>query len=165
MNSSSRPGPKRIGKFVGGAEFAMGHVVTRFTSQARQAVVLGQEQARVMRHDHMGTEHLLLGLLAEGGGVAAVRAEIADIVGCVEAVPRGHIPFTPRAKKVLELALREALHLGHKFLGTEHVLLGLIREGRGVAAQVLVKLDADLNQLRDSVLAQLDRAEAPSGTE
>jgi hypothetical protein len=165
-----------IGKFVGGVESAMGHVVTRFTSRARRAVVLGQEQARILRHDHMGTEHLLLGLLAEGGGVAAqalgaagitldaVRAEIEDSVGCAEVMPRGHIPFTPRAKKVLELALREALHLGHKFLGTEHVLLGIIREGGGVAAQVLVKLGADLTQLRDSVLL-LARPEAPSGTE
>ena len=128
-----------------------------------------------MRHDYMGTEHLLLGLLAEGGGVAAqalqqagitldaVRAEIEEIVGCGEAMPRGHIPFTPRAKKVLELALREALHLGHNFLGTEHVLLGLIREGEGLATQVLVKLGANLNQLRDNVLVLLEKP--PSGTE
>jgi hypothetical protein len=166
-----------IGRIFGGVESAMGHVVTRFTSRARRAIVLGQEDARALRHDHMGTEHLLLGLLAEGEGVAAqalqragitldaVRAEIEDIVGCAETMPRGHIPFTPRAKKVLELALREALHLGHNFLGTEHVLLGIIREGGGVAAQVLVKLGANLNQLRDHVLAQLERAEAPSGTE
>jgi hypothetical protein len=166
-----------IGKFVGGVESAMGHVVTRFTSRARRAVVLGQEEARTLRHDHMGTEHLLLGLLAEGDGIAAqalaragitldaVRAEIEDVVGCAEEMPRGHIPFTPRAKKVLELALREALHLGHNFLGTEHILLGIIREGAGVAAQVLVKLGADLNQLRDHVLALLAPAEAPSGTE
>jgi ClpA/ClpB-like protein len=166
-----------IGKFVGGAESAMGHVVTRFTSRARRAVVLGQEEARTLGHDHMGTEHLLLGLLAEGQGVAAqalaragitldaARAEIEEIIARGEETPRGHIPFTPRAKKVLELALREALHLGHNFLGTEHVLLGLIREGGGVAAQVMGKLGADLNQLRDHVLALLERAEAPSGTE
>jgi hypothetical protein len=166
-----------IGKFVGGAESAMGPRFKRFTSRARQAVVLGQEEARTLRHDYMGTEHLLLGLLAEGGGVAAqalqqagitldaVRAEIKETVGCGEGMSRGHIPFTPRAKKVLELALREALHLGHNFLGTEHVLLGLIREGEGLAVQVLVKLGANLNQLRDKVLALLERAEPPSGTE
>jgi Clp amino terminal domain, pathogenicity island component len=166
-----------VGKIVGGVESAMGHVVTRFTSRARRAVVLGQEEARTLRHDHIGTEHLLLGLLAEGEGIAAqalqhagitldaVRAEIKDVVGCAEEMPRGHIPFTPRAKKVLELGLREALHLGHNFLGTEHILLGIIREGAGVAAQALVKLGADLDQLRDHVLAVLAPAEAPSGTE
>ena len=164
-----------IGKFVVGAESAVGHMFKRFTSAARQAVVLGQEEARTLRHNYMGTEHLLLGLLAEGGGVAAqalqragitldaVRAEVEETVGCGQAMPRGHIQFTPRAKKVLELALREALHLGHNFLGTEHVLLGLIREGEGLAAQVLVKLGANLNQLRDNVLILLE--ESPSGTE
>lgn len=164
-----------IGKFVGGVEAAKGHAFKRFTSRARQAVVLGQEEARTLRHDYMGTEHLLLGLLAEGGGVAAqalqqdgitldaVRAEIEEIVGRGEAMLQGHIPFTPRAKKVLELALREALHLGHDFLGTEHVLLGLIRESEGLATQVLVKLGANLNQLRDNVLALLEKS--PSGTE
>jgi hypothetical protein len=164
-----------IGKFVGGVEAAKGHAFKRFTSRARRAVVLGQEEARTLRHEHMGTEHLLLGLLAEGGGVAAhalqqagitldaVRAEIEEIAGGGEAMPRGHIPFTPRAKKVLELALREALHLGHSFLGTEHVLLGLIREGEGLATQVLVKLGANLNQLRGNVLVLLEKS--PSGTE
>jgi len=166
-----------IGKFVSGVEAAKGHAFKRFTSRARQAVVLGQEEARTLRHDYMGTEHLLLGLLAEGGGVAsqalqqagitldAVRAEVEETVGCGEATPRGHIPFTPQAKKVLELALREALQLGHNFLGTEHVLLGLIRDGEGLATQVLVKLGANLNQLRDNVLVLLNRAEPPSGTE
>ena len=160
-----------IGKFVGGVEAAKGHAFKRFTSRARQAVVLGQEEARTLRHDYMGTEHLLLGLLAEGGGVAAqalqqagitldaVRAEIEEIVGRGEAMPRGHIPF----KKMLELALREALHLGHNFLGTEHVLLGLIREGEGLATQVLVKLGANLDQLRGNVLVLLEKP--PSGTE
>lgn len=164
-----------IGRFVGGVESAMGHVIKRFTSQARRAVVLGQEEARMLRHDHMGTEHLLLGLLAEGEGVAAqalrragitldaVRAGIEQIIGSGKDMPQGHIPFTPRAKKVLELALREALHLGHNFVGTQHLLLGLIREGEGLAAQVLVTLGADLTQLRDTVLTLLEKS--PSGTE
>ncbi|MGH3600720.1 MAG: Clp protease N-terminal domain-containing protein, partial [Pseudonocardiaceae bacterium] len=122
-----------IGKFVGGIESAMGHVVKRFTGQARRAVVLGQEQARMLCHDHMGTEHLLLGLLAVDDGLAAqvlqqagitlddVRNKIEEIAGRGTDMPRGHIPFTPQAKKVLELALREALHLGHNYLGTEHM--------------------------------------------
>lgn len=164
-----------IGKFVGGIESAMGHVVKRFTAQARRVVVLGQEEARILRHDHMGTEHLLLGLLAEGTGTAAqalhqagitldaARAEISEIVGCGVEKPRGRIPFTPRAKKVLELALREALRLGHNFLGTEHIVLGLIRERDGVAAQVLAKRGIDLDQLRETVLTRLE--ESPSGAE
>lgn len=163
-----------IGTLVGGAQSAMGHLFKRFTSRARQAVVLGQEEARTLGHDFMGTEHLLLGLLAEGEGIgaqtlqqcgitrSAARAEVEEIIGCGAEMPRGHIPFTPRAKKVLELALREAQHLGHNVIGTEHVLLGLIRETEGVAAKVLVKLGADLNQLRETVL---ERAEPPSGTE
>lgn len=162
-----------IGKVVGGAESVTGQMFKRFSVRARRAVVLGQEQARASRHDFMGTEHLLLGLLAEGEGIAAqtlqqagitldaARAEVEEIIGRGEETPRGHIPFTPRAKKVLELALREAQQLGHNFLGTEHVLLGLIRETEGVAAQVLVKLDVNLNQLRETVLA---RTQAPSGT-
>jgi ATP-dependent Clp protease ATP-binding subunit ClpC len=120
-----------------------------------------------MHHNYIGTEHLLLGLLAESEGTAAqalqqagitldaARAEIVEIVRPGQETPRGHIPFTPRAKKVLELALRESLQLHHKFLGTEHILLGLIRERDGVASQVLVKLSTDLNQLRESVLALL----------
>lgn len=166
-----------IDKLVGGAESAMGHMFTRFTSRARRAIVLGQEQARALRHDFIGTEHLLLGLLAEGEGIAAhalqqagitldaVRAEVAELIGCGEATPLGHIPFTPRAKKVLELALREAQHLGHNFIGTEHVLLGLIRETEGVAAQVLVKLGTDLTQLRETILAQFQPADPPFGAE
>ncbi len=161
-----------IGKFVGGIGTITGPMFKRFTNRARRVVVLGQEEARTLRHDHMGTEHILLGLLAEGEGIAAqvlqragitlgaARAEIEEIVGCGDAAPPGHIPFTPRAKKVLELALREALHLGHSFLGTEHILLGLIREGEGVAAAVLVKLGADLKELRDTVLTEL-QAPAP----
>ncbi len=163
-----------ISKVVGGIGSVAGPMFKRFTAQARQTIVLGQEEARMLRHDHMGTEHVLLGLLAEGEGIAAqalqragitldsARAEIEEIIGCGEAAPRGHIPFTPRAKKVLELALREALHLSHSYLGTEHILLGLIREGGGVAARVLTTLGADLNQLRDSVLALLASAEKPS---
>jgi hypothetical protein len=155
-----------LGKFTGGAE-SLRLVFKRFSSQARQAVVLGQDEARRMHHDHMGTEHLLLGLLAESEGTAAqalqqaditldaARAEIVEIVRPGQETPRGHIPFTPRAKKVLELALRESLQLHHKFLGTEHLLLGLIRERDGVASQVLVKLGTDLSQLRASVLALL----------
>ena len=163
-----------IGKVVGGAEAAMGQMFKRFSSRARRAVVLGQEEARLLRHDFMGTEHLLLGLLAEGEGIAAhtlqqcgvtldaARAEVEEIIGCGAETTRGHIPFTPRAKKVLELALREAQHLGHNVIGTEHILLGLIRETEGVATQVLIKLGTDLNQLRETVLV---RAESPSGTE
>ncbi len=163
-----------IGKLVGGAEAAMGQMFKRFSSRARRAVVLGQEEARLLRHDFMGTEHLLLGLLAEGEGIAAqtlqqcgitldaARAEIEEIIGCGAETPRGHITFTPRAKKVLELALREAQHLGHNVIGTEHILLGLLSETEGVATQVLIKLGADLNQLRETVLG---RAESPSGTE
>jgi hypothetical protein len=157
-----------VGKFASGVESAMAHLLKRFSSQARRAVVLGQEEARTLRHDYMGTEHLLLGLLAEKDGVAAqvlqqagitleaVRAEIVEIVGSGQETIKGHIPFTPRAKKVLELALRESLQLRHSALGTEHILLGLIREGEGLAVQVLVKLGADLNDLRTSVLALLE---------
>jgi ATP-dependent Clp protease ATP-binding subunit ClpC len=143
----------------------------RFTARARQVIVLGQEEARTLRHEYMGTEHVLLGLLAEGEGIAgqtlqragitldAARAEIEKIIGRGEAAPRGHVPFTPRAKKVLELALREAIHLGHSYLGTEHILLGLIREGEGVAVRVLAALGADLNELRESVLTALKSAD------
>ncbi len=155
-----------IGKFTSSVE-SLGHVVKRFSSRARQVVVLGQDEARRMRHDHMGTEHLLLGLLAEGEGTAAqalqesgitadaARAEIIKIVPPGEGTRQGHLPFTPRAKKVLELALRESLQLHHNVLGTEHILLGLIREGEGVAAQVMMTLGADLSQLRESVLTLL----------
>ena len=139
----------------------------RFTDRARRVVVLAQEEARVLGHNYIGTEHILLGLLAEGQGVAArvleqlgisaeaVRAKVESIIGKGGAVPSGHIPFTPRSKKVLELSLREALKLGHNYIGTEHILLGLIREGEGVAAQVLVTLGADLHVVRESVIRML----------
>ncbi|MGA8987896.1 ATP-dependent Clp protease ATP-binding subunit [Aeromicrobium sp.] len=136
----------------------------RFTDRARRVVVLAQEEARMLSHNYIGTEHILLGLIHEGEGVAAkalesldisleaVRGQVEDIIGQGQQAPRGHIPFTPRAKKVLELSLREALQLGHNYIGTEHILLGLIREGEGVAAQVLVKLGADLNRVRQQVI-------------
>ena len=139
----------------------------RFTDRARRVVVLAQEEARMLSHNYIGTEHILLGLIHEGEGVAAkaleslgisleaVRAQVEEIIGQGQQAPSGHIPFTPRAKKVLELSLREALQLGHNYIGTEHILLGLIREGEGVAAQVLVKLGADLNSVRQQVIQLL----------
>ncbi|HEX9236050.1 MAG TPA: ATP-dependent Clp protease ATP-binding subunit [Actinomycetota bacterium] len=139
----------------------------RFTDRARRVVVLAQEEARMLNHNYIGTEHILLGLIHEGEGVAAkalesmgisleaVRSQVEDIIGQGQAAPTGHIPFTPRAKKVLELSLREALQLGHNYIGTEHILLGLIREGEGVAAQVLQKLGADLNRVRQQVIQLL----------
>ena len=142
----------------------------KFTDRARRVVVLAQEEARLLNHDYIGTEHLLLGLIHEGEGVAARALEslgisLEDVRRNVEElVPRGqhelsgHIPFTPRAKKVLELSLRESQQLGHDYIGTEHILLGLIREGEGVAAQVLVNLGADLNRVRQQVLQLLRRA-------
>jgi ATP-dependent Clp protease ATP-binding subunit ClpA len=139
----------------------------RFTDRARRVVVLAQEEARLLNHNYIGTEHLLLGLIHEGEGVAAmaleslgisleaVRAQVEEIIGQGQSAPTGHIPFTPRAKKVLELSLREATQLGHNYIGTEHILLGLIREGEGVAAQVLVKLGADLSRVRQQVIQVL----------
>jgi len=139
----------------------------RFTDRARRVVVLAQEEARMLNHNYIGTEHILLGLIHEGEGVAAkaleslnisldgVREQVQEIIGQGQQAPAGHIPFTPRAKKVLELSLREALQLGHNYIGTEHILLGLIREGEGVAAQVLVKLGADLNRVRQQVIQLL----------
>ena len=136
----------------------------RFTDRARRVVVLAQEEARMLNHNYIGTEHILLGLIHEGEGVAAkaleslgisleaVRQQVEEIIGQGQQAPSGHIPFTPRAKKVLELSLREAQQLGHNYIGTEHILLGLIREGDGVAAQVLVKLGADLNRVRQQVI-------------
>jgi ATP-dependent Clp protease ATP-binding subunit ClpC len=137
-------------------------VFERFTDRARRVVVLAQEEARLLNHNYIGTEHILLGLIHEGEGVAAkaleslgislekVRQQVEEIIGAGQSPPSGHIPFTPRAKKVLELSLREALQLGHNYIGTEHILLGLIREGEGVAAQVLVKLGADLGREGDA---------------
>src|SRR2546430_7223174 len=139
----------------------------RFTDRARHVIVLAQEEARLLNHAYIGTEHLLLGLVHEGEGVAAqalqaldislsaVRTEVEAIIGRGEGVPSGHIPFTPRAKKVLELSLREALHLDHNYIGTEHILLGLIREQEGVAAQVLVKLGARQERVREKVVELL----------
>ncbi len=139
----------------------------RFTDRARRVVVLAQDEARMLNHNYIGTEHILLGLIHEGEGVAAkaleslgisleaVREKVEEIIGHGQQSPTGHIPFTPRAKKVLELSLREALQINHTYIGTEHILLGLIREGEGVAAQVLVKLGADLNRVRNQVLQLL----------
>jgi ATP-dependent Clp protease ATP-binding subunit ClpA len=142
-------------------------VFEQFTDRARRVIVLAQEEARLLNHNYIGTEHLLLGLIHEGEGVAAkalellgirleaVRAQVEQIIGQGQHAPSGHIPFTPRAKTVLELSLREALQLGHNYIGTEHILLGLIREGQGVAAQVLVNLGADLPRARQQVLQVL----------
>jgi len=139
----------------------------RFTDRARRVVVLAQEEARMLDHSYIGTEHILLGLIREGEGVAAkaleslgisldaVRQQVEEIIGRGQHAPSGHIPFTPRAKKVLELSLRESLQLGHNYIGTEHILLGLIREGDGVAAQVLATLGADLNRVRQQVIQLL----------
>jgi ATP-dependent Clp protease ATP-binding subunit ClpC len=147
----------------------------RFTDRARRVVVLAQEEARLLNHSYIGTEHILLGLIHEGEGVAAkaleslsisleaVRNQVEEIIGQGGSSPSGHIPFTPRAKKVLELSLREALQLGHNYIGTEHILLGLIREGEGVAAQVLVKLGADLSRVRQQVIQLLSGYQGPSG--
>jgi ATP-dependent Clp protease ATP-binding subunit ClpA len=150
----------------------------RFTDRARRVVVLAQEEARVRNHNHIGTEHILLGLIHEGEGVAAkvleslgisldaVRQQVEEIIGQGQQAPSGHIPFTPRAKKVLELSLREAVQLEHAYIGTEHILLGLIREGDGVAAQVLVMQGAALDRVRQQVIHVLHghQAEEPGQT-
>ena len=148
----------------------------RFTDRARRVVVLAQEEARLLNHSYIGTEHILLGLIHEGEGVAAkaleslgisleaVRNQVEEIIGQGGSSPSGHIPFTPRAKKVLELSLREALQLGHNYIGTEHILLGLIREGEGVAAQVLVKLGADLSRVRQQVIQLLSGYQGPASS-
>ncbi len=141
----------------------------RFTDRARQVIVLAQEEARMLDHNYVGTEHILLGLLRESEGIAAkaltsrgisldaVRQQVEEIIGRGSQPPSasGHIPFTPRAKKVLELSLREALQLGHDYIGTEHILLGLIREGDGVAAHILDESGVDLNQARQQVIGLL----------
>jgi hypothetical protein len=139
----------------------------RFTDRARRVVVLAQEEARMLNHNYIGTEHILLGLIREGEGVAAraleslgisleaARQQVEEIIGQGQHAPSGHIPFTPRAKRVLELSLRESRQLGHNYIGTEHILLGLLREGEGVAAQVLVRLGADLNRVRQQVIQLL----------
>ena len=139
----------------------------RFTDRSRRVVVLAQEEARMLDHNYIGTEHILLGLIREGEGYAAraleslgisldaVRQQVEEIIGRGQEAPSGPVPFTPRAKKVLELSLRESLQLGHNYIGTEHILLGLIREGDGVAAQVLVRLGADLDRVRQQVIQLL----------
>jgi ATP-dependent Clp protease ATP-binding subunit ClpA len=140
----------------------------RFTDRARRVVVLAQEEARMLNHNYIGTEHILLGLIRESEGVAAkaleslgisldvVRQQVEEIIGRGQQAPSGHIPFTKRAKKVLEMSLLESVQLGQNYIGTEHILLGLIREGDGVAAQVLVKLGADLNRVRQQVIRLVD---------
>jgi len=145
----------------------------RFTERARRVVVLAQDEARMLDHNYIGTEHILLALIHEGEGVAAkaltalgvslaaTRQAVEDIIGRGAQAPSGHIPFTPRAKKVLELSLREALQLGSDYIGTEHILLGLIREGDGVAAQVLVSSGVDLNRARQQVIQLLHGRREP----
>ncbi len=144
----------------------------RFTDRARRVVVLAQEEARILSHNYIGTEHILLGLIREGEGVAAkalaslgisldtVRQQVEETIGQGQQAESGHIPFTSRAKKVLELSLSESKALGHHYIGTEHILLGLIREGEGVAAQVLVDLGADLTRVRQQVIKLLDEHQA-----
>ena len=139
----------------------------RFTDRTKRVIVLAQEEARMLNHSYIGTEHILLGLIREGEGVAAkalesleigraaVRQQVEEIIGQGKQAPPGHIPFTPRAKNVLDLSLREAIQLGDSHIRTEHILLGLIREGDGVAAQVLIKLGADLNKVRQQVIQLL----------
>jgi ATP-dependent Clp protease ATP-binding subunit ClpC len=144
-----------------------GEMFERFTGRARIVVKNAQEEARRLDHDHIGTEHLLLGLLTEPEGVGAkalsvlglsldrVRADVVRIVGMGKGTPPGHIPFTPRSKKVLELSLREALKLHHNYIGTEHIVLGLVREGEGVAAKIMVESGAGLPQVRQEVVRLL----------
>jgi ATP-dependent Clp protease ATP-binding subunit ClpC len=151
----------------------------RFTERARQVVVLAQDEAHALRHNYIGTEHLLLGLLREEEGLAArvlrsfdvtlegVRAQVGRIVGPGDELTTGQIPFTPRAKKVLELSLREAQALGHQFIGTEHLLLGLVRENEGVASRILLESDADAEKIRHEIIRMLSgpgtRAQRPGG--
>jgi len=167
----ARTGPVRPVLWTGGQALLSNArrqtMFQRFTDRARRVVVLAQEEARRLDHNYIGTEHILLGLISEGEGVAAraleslgisldaVRQQVEEIIGRGQQEPPGHIPFTPRAKKVLELSLHESKQLGHNYIGTEHILLGLIREGDGVAAQVLVKLGADLKRVRQQVIQLL----------
>jgi ATP-dependent Clp protease ATP-binding subunit ClpC len=148
-------------------------VFERFTDRARRVVVLAQEEARLLSHHYIGTEHILLGLLHEGEGLAyraldevgigleVARAEVETVVGRGKSEPSGHIPFTPRAKKTLELSLREALQLGHNYIGTEHILLGLIREGQGPAIEVLDRLGGGADRARQEVLRLVHSEPAP----
>jgi len=145
----------------------------RYTDRARRVVVLAQEEARRLNHNYIGTEHILLGLIHEGDGIAAkalvsleinldaVRQQVEEIIGQGQQAPSGHIPFTPRAKKVLELSRREAEQFGHNYIGTEHILLGLIREGNGVAAQVLIRLGGDPNRVRKQVIQLISGQQPP----
>jgi hypothetical protein len=169
--TEERPVPGRVGRARRLGQVlrreGRGPMFERFTNRARRAVVLAQEEARLLNHNYIGTEHLLLGLIHQGEGVAAkalesldvsleaVRREVEEIIGRGQSAPIGHIPFTPRAKKVLELSLREARKLHCNYIGTEHLLLGLVREGEGVAVQVLVKLGADLPRVRQQVIQLL----------
>jgi hypothetical protein len=165
--------PDRVVGRLGSGVF----VFERFTDRARRVVVLAQEEARLLDHNYIGTEHILLGLIHEGQGVAAqaleslgvslarTRAHVEEIIGHGSEAPAGHVPFTPRAKKVLEMSLREALQLGHNYIGTEHLLLGLIREGEGVAAQVLVTEGVELSRARQAVIQLLaGYPQTPPGT-
>src|SRR5437016_4758911 len=161
--TATRTGLLRLYEYEGGSR----ELFERFTERARQVVVLAQDEARALKHNYIGTEHILLGLLREEEGLAArvleslditveeVRAQVARIVGQGDEVTTGQIPFTPRAKKVLELALREALSLGHNYIGTEHILLGLVRENEGVAARILLDFDADSEKIRNEVIRML----------
>ena len=144
----------------------------RFTDRSRRVIVLAQEEARMLDHNHIGTEHILLGLIRESDGCAAralesleislgaVRQQVEEIIGRGQEAPTGPVPFTPRAKKMLALSLRESLQLGHNYIGTEHILLGLLREGEGVAAQVLTALGADLDGTRERVIQMLAEYQA-----
>jgi ATP-dependent Clp protease ATP-binding subunit ClpC len=151
-------------------------MLERFTNRARRVIVLAQEEARMLKHNYLGTEHILLGLIHDGEGAAAkalhsmgisleaVRHQVEEIIGQGQQAPGPHIPFTPRAKKVLELSSREAKKLGHKHIGTGHLLLGLIREGKGVAAQALVQLGTDMPTVRQQVIHQLSTYGDQEGT-
>jgi ATP-dependent Clp protease ATP-binding subunit ClpC len=151
-------------------------VFERFTERGRQVVVLAQDEARAFKHNYIGTEHILLGLFREEEGLAArvleslsvtveeVRAQVARIVGQGDEMVTGQIPFTPRAKKVLELSLREALSLGHDYIGTEHILLGLVRENEGVAARILLDFDADAEKIRNEIIVQGGLVVRPAGS-
>lgn len=156
---------------VGGNRAREVELFERYQEDARQTIVLSQDEARLMKHNYIGTEHLLLGLLRVDGGVAAqslaaldvriepVRAQCLRMIGEGDSVMPGQIPFTPRAKRVLELGLREALSLGHNYIGTEHILLGLVRENEGVAARILLDFDADPDKVRNEVIARLPAAQ------
>ncbi|MGH3827235.1 MAG: Clp protease N-terminal domain-containing protein [Pseudonocardiaceae bacterium] len=166
-----------IGKLAGGIESLSGAMFKRFTSRARLTIVLAQEEARLLQHDYLGTEHLLLGLLAEGEGIGAqalasagitldaARAGVEEITGRGQKMPSGHIRFTPGAKNALELALCEALELGHNYIGTEHLLFALLKEREDIPMRILLAANAQPDQLRATALALLERAAAPFGAE